>query len=416
MATYLICITVIGMAALLMAWMPAISQKTKVSYSIVYVVTGMILYMIFTKLPDPDPLLHEDFTVHLTELIVIISLMGTGLKIDEPFAPMTWSVPLRLVSITMVLCIAAMAVLCKYALGMDWASSILIGACLAPTDPVLASDVQVGPPMEGDKGKVHFSLTAEAGMNDGTAFPFTWLAIAVAMLAGNEQLDVWHWVWKDLVYRVVAGVAMGFIIGRILAYFVFDLPERKKAIQIKDGFVAVSATLLVYGFTELVHGYGFIAVFVTAITLRNYEINHKYHKNLHDFTDQIERILIAIVLILFGGAIVSGLLNALTWPMILLSLAFLLIIRPALVWLTLYDIPINRRKKWAIGFLGIRGIGSFFYLSFALLQAKFSEPSALWSIVGFIVLISIIIHGFTATSLLEKLPTNNPPIKEQLKR
>jgi sodium/hydrogen antiporter len=191
--------------------------------------------------------------------------------------------------------------------------------------------------------------------------------------------------------------------GRLLAFLVFFLPDKRNFVVIRDGFVAVSATLLVYGITELVQGYGFIAVFVTAITLRNYELNHKFHRKLHEFTDQIERIILAIVLILFGGSLVTGILNHLDWYMVLFSLAFVLLIRPLTGWLGMIGTPLHPKEKTAIAFFGIRGMGSFYYLAFALQQASFNNGPQLWSIVSFIVLLSVLIHGVTATSVIKKL-------------
>ena len=411
MDVYVVCFAVVGFAFLVMAWMPAISREARVSYSIIYVLMGMVLYLVLSGLPVANPMLHQDFTIHFTELIVIISLMGTGLKIDEPFKFKTWKIPFRLVSINMVLCIGMAAIAAHYFLKFDWAAAVLIGAVLAPTDPVLASDVQVGPPHEGDKGIVRFSLTAEAGMNDGMAFPFTWLAITLAIIANNGDASISEWLWKDLLYRIVAGVAIGFFLGRLLAYLMFYLPEKNKSrYTLTDGFVSVSATLLVYGLTELVHGYGFIAVFVAAITLRNYEMDHKYHRKLHSFSDQVERMLIAVVLILFGGAISTGLLKPLTWEMALFGLGFILLIRPLSVLLSIPDYKMHIKERMAISFFGIRGIGSFFYLAFALRQTQFLRVEEIWATIGFIILLSIIIHGVSATAILDKLPLQDEPI------
>ena len=327
MDIYIITLTIVGLAALGMAWMPIISKKTGISYAIWYVLAGFLLYACFDFFPNPDPLRNENFTVHITELVVIISLMGTGLKIDERFSFKRWAVPFRLVTITMLLTIAIIAFLSMQILGFNLSSAILLGAVLAPTDPVLASDVQVGPPLEKEKNDVRFALTAEAGMNDGMAFPFVWLAIVVALNSADSSV-IGEWLLMDLIYRIIVGVVSGFLIGRLLAWLLFYLPKRKDFEEVRDGFVAISVTLVVYGITELLQGYGFIAVFVAAITIRNYEINHQYHTQLHSFTDQIERILLSIVLILFGGSLATGILDHLNWQMALFGLMFLFLMRP----------------------------------------------------------------------------------------
>ncbi|MGV3510099.1 MAG: cation:proton antiporter [Sphingobacteriaceae bacterium] len=402
MNLYIIMLTIVGLASLLMAWMPAISKKTGISYAIWYVLAGFILYSSFDFFPNPDPIRKEDFVVHLTELVVVVSLMGSGLKIDERFSFKRWAVPFRLVTSTMLLSIVLLAFGGVYLLHFDIASAILLGAVLAPTDPVLASDVQVGPPHDKEKNIVRFGLTAEAGMNDGMAFPFTWLAVTVALL-GSKSGGLKDWVWMDLLYRTFVGVASGFLIGRILAWLLFYLPKKMDFEEIRDGFVAVSATLVAYGITELFNGYGFIAVFVTAITIRNYEMNHRYHTKLHSFIDQIERILLAIVLLLFGGSLATGILANLTLKMAILGLLFLFLIRPFSAWIGLLGTRLNLKEKAAIGFFGIRGVGSFFYLAFALDKSDFSFADELWSIAAFVVLVSIITHGTTAAFGMKKI-------------
>ena len=406
--TYILSIIIIGASVLGMAWMPIINRLTGISYSIFYVFFGMVIFAIFKSLPIPNPIIYPTETLHLTELVVITSIMGTGLKIDQPFSLRKWRVPFRLVLITMLLCIGIVFFAGQWAFEFDIASALLLGAVLAPTDPVLASDVQVGPPHEKDKENIRFSLTAEAGMNDGTAFPFVWLAISLAFYGATGHGNFTQWVWFDLVYRLIIGFAFGYIIGRALAYLIFYIPEKKKFIVIKDGFVAIATTLLVYGLTELFNGYGFIAVFVSAITLRNSHMTHRFHKNLHEFTDQIEKILVAIVLLLFGGSLVNGILEHLTLKMALFGIAFLFIIRPLTSLIALIGTKLHIKEKMAISFFGIRGIGSFFYLAFALSTTYFSFANELWSLVSFIVLISIIIHGITASSVMKKIESELP--------
>ena len=406
--TYILSIIIIGASVLGMAWMPIINRVTGISYSIFYVFFGMVIFAIFKSLPIPNPIIYPKETLHLTELVVITSIMGTGLKIDQPFSLRKWRVPFRLVLITMLLCIGIVFLAGQWAFEFDIASALLLGAVLAPTDPVLASDVQVGPPHEKDKENIRFSLTAEAGMNDGTAFPFVWLAISLAFYGATGHGNFTQWVWFDLVYRLIIGFAFGYIIGRALAYLIFYIPEKKKFIVIKDGFVAIATTLLVYGLTELYNGYGFIAVFVSAITLRNSHMTHRFHKNLHEFTDQIEKILVAIVLLLFGGSLVNGILEHLTLKMAVFGIAFLFIIRPLTSLIALIGTKLHIKEKMAISFFGIRGIGSFFYLAFALSTTYFSFANELWSLVSFIVLISIIIHGITASSVMKKIESELP--------
>ena len=415
MNTYFVSITVIGIAALGMTWIPMLTKKIHISYSIVYLLFGIAIYLLVDELPWPNPFRMEEATVHLTELIVIIALMGTGLKIDHPFAFRRWGAPFRLVSITMILSIASLVGLSAWLLGFDWASAVLLGAVLAPTDPVLAADVQVGGPNEGKNDDIRFPLTAEAGLNDGMAFPFTWMAILLATAAATGEPWLGEWLGKYLLYKIVVGAIIGFLAGRGITYLFFYLPEKYKMLDVRDGLVALSSTLLIYGATELAQGYGFIAVFVAAITVRNYEMEHEYHQKLHAFTDQVERILLVILLVLFGGSLVGGILSYLTWPMAAVGVVFVLLIRPLSGWLGLLGIKMRKRDRAAVSFFGIKGIGSFFYLSFALEKAEFAYQKEVWSLVAFVVLLSIIIHGLTASLAIQKLLAPRGKEREKIK-
>lgn len=406
MNSYIIILIIVGLAILTVAYMPRITKKTGISYSIFYVTTGYLLYLVAPDfLPNPLPTRNEMLTLHLTELIVIISLMGTGIKIDRKFTLKNWSSPLKLIGFTMIFCIAASTLFGYYILSLGIASALLLGAVLAPTDPVLASDVQVGPPNDRFKSEVKFSLTSEAGLNDGVAFPFTWLAITVGIYMSGKETNFFTWFAVDMIYRIVAGVFIGFICGKGIGWLLFTIAKKYDTLKTRDGLVAVGATLVVYGITELLYGYGFIAVFVCSITLRHFDKEHHYHDQLHSFTDQIERLLICLLLIAFGGTLAMGILNPVTWKMVLFVLIFLFIIRPLFGWLAIYTAKINNKEKVAIGFFGIRGMGSIFYLAFAFNEFNFSYQDELWAIVSLTILLSVFIHGLTATSVMEHLKT-----------
>lgn len=407
MNNYIIVIVVLGVGCLGMAWMPALTKRAYISYSIIYVLFGFALYSLIGGLPEADPMHEENITMRLTEMVVIVSLMGTGLKMNEPFSFKKWAVPLKLVSITMLLSIALTTVLGYVWLGLTLPSALLIGAALAPTDPVLASDVQLGSPRDKSNSDVRFSLTAEGGLNDGMAFPFTWLAIALATNAFTPDL-MKSWFIKDLLFKIVLGITSGFLLGKGLSYLIYKLPGKAKLTTFGDGFVALSATLLVYGITELIHGYGFIAVFIAAITLRDAERNNEYHLKLHEFTDQIERICVAIVLILFGGSIASGILSPLTWELIVFAVVAILFIRPLCAYFSLFGTGLDKREKAVVSFFGIKGVGSLFYLSFALNEASFDDTPELWALVSVIILFSILIHGLTATKAIQKIEGESP--------
>ncbi|MEN3942958.1 cation:proton antiporter [Prosthecobacter sp. SYSU 5D2] len=403
MDTYILSLAIIGFIGLAVSWVPTLAQFLKISYSIVFLLFGVVVYSLTDIFPWPSPLRNESFTVHLSELIVIIALMGTGLKIDRGFNFRNWNVPFRLISVAMLLSIGSLAFLGYWWAGLPLASALLLAASLAPTDPVLAADVQVDEPNKGTEDPTRFSLTAEAGLNDGMAFPFVWMAVAMA--AAAQTGDPWFgkWLVYDLLYRVAAGVAMGYGTGKAVIYLFFHLPAHHKLLKVREGMVAVSATLLVYGLTELAQGYGFIAVFIAAITIRNHELKHQYHSTLHTFIDQVERILLSVILVLFGGSLATGILAPLTWEMALLGLGFVFVLRPLSGFISLIGTGMNLPHKFAVSFFGIRGVGSFFYLSFGLKEAEFENAPQLWALTAFIVLVSIIVHGSTAPVIIQRV-------------
>ncbi len=412
MDQYLLILILIGIATFGSMWMPIIARKTGISYSVIYLAAGFFLYLIIPDyLPNPLPQNNEIFTLHLTELIVIISLMGAGIKIDREFSFKKWASPLKLIGITMLLCIAATVFFGYYLLGLGLASALLLGAVLAPTDSVLAADVQVGPPNETGKSDTKFILTSEAGLNDGVAFPFTWLAITVGLIGVGKEASIIDWFAFDLFYRMGTGILLGYVAGKGLGYLVFGLADRYKILNTRNSLVAISITLLVYGITEMLHGYGFIAVFICAITLRHYEKGHKYHKEMHSFTDQIERLLVCILLMLFGGAVAMGILKALTWKMAVFVIAFILIVRPLSGLIALSKSDLKFKQKMAISFFGIRGLGTIFYVAFAFNEFNFEHQEKLWAIVSFTILISVILHGLTANWLMQKLKEKVPEEK-----
>jgi NhaP-type Na+/H+ or K+/H+ antiporter len=404
MSLYNLILVVLGVAILAVAWLPSLLRKYPLSYPILFVGLGALVFSLPLGLPNPDPVEHSTFVMHLSEICVTVALTGTGLKIDRKFSLWRWRAPLQLVLILMVITIGIFTVVAWRLGGLLPASAVLLAATLAPTDPVLAGDVQVGKPGEGGEDNVRFSLTGEAGLNDGLAFPFVQLAILllpVATLPLAERL--WHWAWLDVGYRVAMGVAGGWLAGKALSFLIFDLPHRVRINPEAYGFVALAVTLTAYGVTELLHGYGFMAVFIASVTLRSHERSHEYHTEMHEFTDQLERLFIVVILILFGGALANGLLAPLTWRGAALGLFLLLVLRPAGGLLTLGRSRVSWPERLVISFFGIRGIGSFFYLGYAFSEWEFVEARELWAITGFTVLTSIIMHGALATPVMNWL-------------
>ncbi|MDO8323156.1 MAG: cation:proton antiporter, partial [Phenylobacterium sp.] len=331
-----------------------------------------------------------------------IALMGAGLKIDRVFHVRRWAVTWRLLAITMPLSIAAIALLGVWA-GLPWLVALLLGASLAPTDPVLAADVQVGPPKTGEEDEVRFGLTSEAGLNDGLAFPFVHLAIVLALSSQTGEPWLADWLTYNLAWKLAAGVLGGWVIGRLFGWLTFRVPSESKLARTGDGLIAIAATFVSYGATEMLHGYGFLAVFVTALTLRYSHRQHEFHREMHDVTEQVERLAMMVLLLLFGGALVSGLLRPLTLVDVGLAIAVLLVVRPAAGLIGMIGLKADRGEKLTLAFFGIRGVGSIYYVAYALNHAAFPDAERLWAIVGLIILLSILIHGLTVTPIMRKL-------------
>ncbi|MDP9844779.1 NhaP-type Na+/H+ or K+/H+ antiporter [Streptosporangium lutulentum] len=394
-----------GIAALLAAVLPRLLNRLPLSLPMVCLIGGLVLYLLPLDLPDPDPVAHRALVEHATEICVLISLMGAGLAINRPFGRRNWSSTWRLLGWTLPLTVVGVTAVAYGLLGWPLAAALLLGAVLAPTDPVLASDVQVGEPVDSEKAddEVRFTLTSEAGLNDGLAFPLVYAAIALAAAGGAGWVGEWALV--DLLYRCGAGVVCGLLMGKLLGrlFFRTRVSDLRLA-EHRDGFVALGATFLAYGLTELAHGYGFIAVFVTACTIRAAERTNGYNGVLHGFIEQIERLFTAWLIVLLGGFVAAGGLAALTWEGAVLALLLLLVIRPLTGWLAGLGGQAGPRERGVTAFFGIRGIGSLFYLAYALGQADFGVPAdELWAVVAFTVLASLVVHGVTATPVMARL-------------
>ena len=301
----------------------------------------------------------------------------------------------------MPLTIAATAWLGWSGLGFSLGMALLFGAAMAPTDPVLAADVQVGPPKSGDEDEVRFGLTSEAGLNDALAFPFVHLAILAAAGGLASQGGLADWFTIKVGWKLLAGLGAGWLIGATLGYLLFR--SRRGLSKLADGLIALAATLIAYALTEIIHGYGFLAVFVCAVTIRASERDHDFHQEMHDFSDQIERLLMMLLLVLFGGALANGLLAALTWSDALIGLAVVFVVRPVAGMIAMLGSGQPMRERLLLAFLGIRGVGSIYYVAYGLNHGDFGDSERLWAVVGFIILVSILVHGVTATPLLERL-------------
>ena len=402
-----------GAAALIAAWLPQVLRGRPLSVPIVLVGIGVGAFLLPFGLPKPDPINGRELVERLTELGVIVALMGAGLKLDRPIGWRSWATTWRLLGIAMPLTIAAVAVLGWAFAGLVPASAVLLGAALAPTDPVLASDVQVGEPTIADEpdqdeppeeDEVRFALTSEAGLNDALAFPFTYLAVLMADKGTNPARWLVEWLAVDVAFRLAVGLVVGILLGKLLGKILFHRPDGREGLAAAaEGFMVLGATLLAYGLTELLHGYGFLAVFVTAVVLRRSECRHEYHRVLHGFANQVEQVFTVLLLLLFGGALAGGLLGSLTWGGAAVAALAIFVIRPLSGLVALARGHDDKAERLAISFFGVRGIGSLYYLAYALSAARFPGDRKLWAIAGATVLLSIAVHGVLATPLMSRL-------------
>ena len=404
---YTLVLTGMGLLIALVAWLPLALKRLPLSLPIVCIGIGALVFLLPRVTLTPLPTQYPHITERFTELVVIIALMGAGLKIDRVFGWRRWAVTWRLLAITMPLGIAAITLLSGWMLGLAWPIALLLAASLAPTDPVLASDVQVGPPRTGEEDDVRFGLTSEAGLNDGAAFPFVHLAILLAAASTTSMESLTHWLGYRVLWEIGAGVAGGWLIGRTFGWLTFHVPAETKLAKTGDGLIALSATLVSYGLTEIIDGYGFLAVFVTALTIRHTHREHEFQADMHAITEQVERLAMMILLLLFGGALVSGLLASVTWVDAVAAAVILLVVRPLTGWIGLLRYPVAAGERLTLSFFGIRGVGSIYYMAYGINHMDVPDAARLWGIVGLVILFSILLHGLTVTPIMRSLDRSN---------
>ena len=376
---------------------------------LLFMLAGATVFSLPLDWQLPDLVEETWWPLRLTELGVIIALTSAGLKINKPFAWKSWQASWRLLAITMPLTIAAVAWLGWWALGLLPASALLLGAAIAPTDPVLAANVETTAPAEPDTSNTRVALTTEAGLNDGLAFPFINLALAVLLAGPDPSNWLTGWLIMDVLYKITVGIALGALSGWLLGKLLFGLP-----VPVTDnlartmtgsvaGSIALSLTLLPYALAQIAASYGFVAVFVAACVFRHQESNHQCQQVLHDFSEEIEHVLIAVLMFLVGAYVISGMLAGLSWPMIAVALTTVFIVRPLSGLLALAGVPLPQEERLILAFYGIRGIGSFYYLAYAFSRADFPQAHLLWQLLILIVVISVVVHGLTATHAMALL-------------
>lgn len=349
------------------------------------------------------PLRDASLIEHLSEFAVIVALFGTGLRLERALHPRGWGSVARLLGIVMPLTIAAITLFGMQVMGLSLGAAIILGAALAPTDPVLAGDVGVGPPGDEDEHEPRFAVTAEAGLNDGLAFPFVFLGAFVATEGGSDWLV--EWLTADVAYAVVAGIAFGATSGYAIAAGVVKLRDRRLLNDALDGWLAVAAVLLVYGLTEVAGAYGFLAAFAAGVGFRRYEHGHELNRHVHDGAEVVEKFCELGLILLLGSMVTTAGVREVGLSGWLLVPVLLFVIRPLATGVAFFGSSMPPRERAFIAWFGVRGVGSLYYVTVALglgfLNVQESRD-LFWTVAACIVT-SVVLHGVTASPLSRRL-------------
>jgi NhaP-type Na+/H+ or K+/H+ antiporter len=395
LSAYHMLMAAIGAAIFAAYWFPRLVFPRAASSAALLMIVGLVTYTIVPGMEALDPTTSPRLWEMISEIVLIVVLFATGLRIDNLGSYRLWSPTLRLLLIAMPLTIAAVGGLAWGLAGMTVAGAVLLGAVLAPTDPVLAGDVQVGPPHEGNEHPVRFTLTAEAGLNDGLAFPFVYLGLLIAARGADPSAWLTEWFLRDVLYRIAVGASLGAAVGWLLGMTLFSTWGSGAIQKSGPGVIALAAVLLCYGIVELAEGYGFIGAFVAGLACRRVHKKHHFHRRLYVFSEAIEHALTAILLVLVGSTL-PALWPALDWRHSVIGFSLLLVIRPVVGWLALKGTDLASGDRWIVGFFGVRGVGSIYYIAYASGHVELINERPLWALVAFTVFASAVIHGTTS--------------------
>jgi NhaP-type Na+/H+ or K+/H+ antiporter len=375
------------------------------SASLVYLALGVGASVTIeaADIPWVDPIEDAELVERIAELAVIVALFGTGLKLDRPLSWGAWSGVLRLLAIAMPLTIAGVALFGGALLGLSFGAAMVLGAILAPTDPVLAGDVGVGPPGDEDEHEPNFSVTGEAGLNDGLALPFLFFGLFALDPGGTSWLG--EWLLADVLYAVLAGVAVGAALGWAGAAGAVRLKARRYLVPVFDGWLAIPIVLIIYGTSELIGAYGFVAAFAGGIAFRRYERGHEHNARVHDGAEVVEKFGELAAILLLGSMLTFAGLGEIGIEGWVLIALLLFVLRPAAVGISLLASGLPRQERAFVAWFGVRGIGSLYYVAVALGSGYLAGGDVVlvtWVTLATVV-VSIVIHGVTATPLSRRL-------------
>jgi NhaP-type Na+/H+ or K+/H+ antiporter len=424
-----------GLVLLFMAMLSGWVRRLPVATSLLYLLVGVGIGPLGLGWLRLDLVDRALLVERATELAVVASLFIGGLKLRLDLTHRSWRSGYRLATLAMLLSIAGVAALAHWLLGLSWPSSLLLGAIVAPTDPVLAGMVAVDAP--SDRDPVRYALSSEAGLNDGMAFPLVALALLLAG-HGESSLGAWalHYLWG-----IPAAFAFGFLLGYGLGYLVIRLHFRFGGDTAPSDFLVLALMALAYAGAGMLHALGFIAVFAAGVGLRRAELaisrgsrtagaavdtarlpppadelvdsSEVDNESLDgpvvaagtvvvaalDFGETLERLLEVSLMILIGVVLATNW----AWDGVVVALVFFVVVRPLSVWLSLAGTGTTARQRALIGWFGIRGIGSIYYLAYAFRQGiAGDEAHRLAALVMTIVTISVVAHGLTMRPLLSR--------------
>ena len=413
---------VIGILLVLVAMSGTVVKRLPFTATMVYLALGAVLGPVGLVFFVVDPIASAALLEHAAEVAVIVSLFTTGLKLRMPLSDKIWWIPVRLAFVSMTITVGLVALVGVYALGLPAGAAILLGAILAPTDPVLASEVQLESARDPDR--LRFSITGEAGLNDGTAFPFVMLGLG---LLGLHELGEfgWRWVAVDVVWAIIGGLAIGAAAGAGVGKFVIYLRRQHKEGFGLDEFLALGLIASVYGAALLLQTYGFLAVFAAGLALRSLERSHSGDKVPRDvlssdrhesathpkkapahmaeallrFNEQTERVLEVGIVLLIGAMLTPRFIPV---PDLWFVAVLFLLIRPVAVLLAMPGAKLGPIQRGLICWFGIRGIGSLYYVMYAVNHGLPQELAVrLISLTLCVIAVSVVVHGFSVTPLMK---------------
>jgi NhaP-type Na+/H+ or K+/H+ antiporter len=416
----------VGGLLLFMGLTVSILKRSAVTSAIIYLAVGVLVGPTALNLFHFNPLKESALLEVMTEIAVLISLFSAGVKMPVPFTSARWRAPILLATISMTVTVAAVAAFAYYVLGLPLGAGVLLGAIVAPTDPVLATDVQIRHP--GDHDQLRFIITCEAGMNDGSAFPFVMLGMGMLGLhdIGDHGID---WLLLDVSWATLSGIAIGVVAGVALARLGWKLRSKPHKHELMDDFLGLGLIGVVYGLTTLVAGWGFLAVFFAAVALRQtesklakaaqvafdgsrtqqsaraagkaqaeLELPETVSEGSLVFKEHLERLSEVMLVLLIGGSLY---LNSWTWEAVWLALFLFVIARPVSVVVGLLGTNTTWRVRGMTGWFGVRGIGSLYYLMYAI-ENGLPEALSLQLIqmTLIVVTLSILLHGTSVKPLM----------------